>query len=52
MRTLVNENMSSGEYTVVWNGKDDLNNDVSSGVYFYKMTTDGNVSTRRMVLMK
>ena len=52
IRTLVNENMSPGEHSIVWNGKDDHNNDVSSGVYFYKMTVDGDSSVRRMVLMK
>jgi len=51
-RTLVNEYMSPGEYIVVWDGKDDYQNDVSSGVYFYRMTVDGDSSTRRMVLMK
>jgi hypothetical protein len=48
----VNENMSPGGHSIVWNGKDDYNNDMSSGVYFYKMTVDGDSSTRRMVLMK
>ena len=52
VRSLVNGEMSRGEHSVVWNGRDDNGVNVSSGVYFYKMTAGEYQSVRRMVLMK
>jgi len=37
---------------VVWNGTDNNGNKVTSGLYFYRLTTDGKVETRKMMLMK
>lgn len=33
---LVNEEKSAGYYSVQWNGRDDLNHSLSSGVYLYR----------------
>jgi len=52
VRTLVNDFHQSGEYTVVWNGRDDNGLQVSSGVYFYRMRAGEYQSVRRMLLMK
>ncbi|MCK4653211.1 MAG: T9SS type A sorting domain-containing protein, partial [Candidatus Cloacimonetes bacterium] len=53
IRTLVNNNMNAGFYNVVWNGKDNNNRNVASGIYFYKMKAGGRyTSTRKMILMK
>ena len=52
VKTLLNENRSAGNHTVVWNGKDSNNRSVSSGVYFYRMTTEGYSKTSKMILMK
>ena len=52
IKTLVNEILSAGEHTVMWNGTDDRNKPVSSGVYFYRMKTDSYSSVRKMILMK
>ncbi|MCK4654929.1 MAG: hypothetical protein KAU01_10850 [Candidatus Cloacimonetes bacterium] len=35
-----------------WNGKNDNNQSVASGVYFYKMKSAGCSSTKKMILMK
>jgi len=35
VRTLVNEHMSAGEFTVTWDGRDDSGAQVSTGVYLY-----------------
>ena len=35
VRTLVNEEQGPGWYRVIWDGKDSLGKEVSSGVYFY-----------------
>ncbi|HNT52239.1 MAG TPA: T9SS type A sorting domain-containing protein, partial [Candidatus Syntrophosphaera sp.] len=52
IRTLVSNVMEAGNYSVVWNGKDDNGNAVSSGVYFYRLDNDGQTVTRKMLLAK
>ncbi len=53
IRTLINENVTAGDHTVEWNGKDNNGNSVASGIYFYKMRSDGRyTSTKKMILLK
>lgn len=53
VKTLVNEHMTAGEnYSVVWNGTNDAEQKVSSGIYFYKMKAGNYSSTKKMILMK
>jgi len=52
VRTLVNEVKTAGNYSVVWNGRDNHNQPVSSGVYFYKMNAGKYSSTKKMIMMK
>ena len=40
-----------GEYSIVWNGTDENNNPVSSGIYFYKLNI-ANSRTGKMLLLK
>jgi len=52
VKSLLNEQLEAGNHSVIWNGTDDSNNSVSSGIYFYKMKSGKFVSTRKMILMK
>ena len=52
IKTLVNDKMDAGEYQVTWNGTDEDNKPVSSGVYFYKMKAGNYSATKKMILMK
>ena len=52
VKTLVNEVLPVGEHSAIWNGKDSNGNQVSSGVYFYKMKAEKYSSTKKMILMK
>jgi hypothetical protein len=52
IRTLVNDYVAPGFYSVEWNSTDDNGRLVGSGVYFYRMTAGEYSSTRRMILMK
>ena len=52
IKTLTNEHYESGRHSVEWEGKDEQGRNVSSGVYFYRMSTEGFSKVRRMVLMK
>ena len=52
VRTLVNSLYSTGEHSVVWNGKDVNDVGMGSGIYLYKLTTADYTATKKMVLMK
>jgi len=52
VKTLINETKAAGTHTVVWNGSDNNNRPVSSGVYYYKMNAGKYSSTKKMILMK
>ena len=47
VRTLINENKPEGSYKFAFDGSQ-----LSSGVYFYSMTSNGITKTRKLVLMK
>jgi flagellar hook assembly protein FlgD len=52
VRNLVNDEFSPGEHSVVWNGTDETGKNVSSGVYFYRMSAKGYTATEKMILVK
>ncbi len=53
VRTLLNKNISAGQFAVSWNGLDDNGKKVPSGVYFYQMLTDkGFNNTKKLLLLK
>jgi len=52
VKTLLNEFRESGEYSVIWNGRDNQNREVASGVYFYRMKSGRYTSTKKMLMMK
>jgi hypothetical protein len=45
-------NGSLGTSSAVWDGTDENNQSVSSGIYFYKLITDKFSRTRKMILLK
>jgi hypothetical protein len=52
IKTLVNENQSSGRHSVTWDGKDNKGREVSSGIYFFRLEAGDSKLTKRMVLIK
>lgn len=42
----------AGESIVEWNGRNSNGQDVPSGVYFYRLSREGDALTRKMVLMR
>ncbi len=42
----------NNQSSIVWDGKDDNENAVSSGVYFYKLQTGNYSAVKKMILMK
>lgn len=52
VRTLVNDNLAPGTYSVSWNGQDDLGRQVASGAYIYRLQSNSVSLTRSMMLLK
>ncbi len=52
VKTLINEHIEAGDHTLVWEGTNNNNHKVSSGIYFYKMKSGNYSSTKKMILMK
>jgi hypothetical protein len=52
IRTLVDSPQSAGEKSISWDGRNDAGTLVPSGVYFYRLETEGFSETRKMLLMK
>ncbi len=53
INTLFRGKQIPGQHAVHWNGKNDVGEPVSSGIYFVRLTTDQrNVETKRLVFLK
>jgi hypothetical protein len=52
IQTLVNKSQKPGFYRIEWNGMNKNGDDVSSGIYFYRLNTGDFVKTRKMILLK
>jgi len=52
VKTLLNEKMTAGQHKVIWNGLNEKNKPVSSGVYLYKVRAGNQESVKRMILLK
>jgi len=50
--TLLDEEQSAGQRSVVWDGRDDSGCMLPSGVYLYRFRTSEYVKVRKMLLMK
>jgi hypothetical protein len=52
VRTLVRRNLPAGEHEVTWNGRDDAEHAVASGVYLVQLRGEDFVQTQRVTLAK
>ena len=50
--SMVDQDLSAGAYTATWDALDSSGNQVSSGVYFYRMEAGEFTATRSMTLLK
>ncbi len=52
VKSLMNDIFDQGNHKVTWNGVDNQNRPVSSGVYYYRVQSGNHVTTKKMVLLK
>ncbi len=52
VKRLTDKILGAGEHSFTWNGANYNNKSVSSGAYFYRLTSGDNIITRRMLLIK
>ena len=50
--TVVDGDMGAGVHTVTWDGSNDGGEQVSSGIYFYRLVAGDDTATRKMMLLK
>ena len=46
------DSMAAGQWSTVWNGRNDSDRQVGAGVYFYRLEAGGFSQTKRMTLVK
>jgi hypothetical protein len=52
VKTLVNDVKAAGQHRIVWNGLNNNNRPVSTGMYLYKLEAPGYTKTRKMMMLK
>ena len=51
VKTLVDGKVNSGSHSILWGGRDNTGQIVSSGVYFYKLLTESKSMKKKMLFM-
>jgi endo-1,4-beta-xylanase len=52
VKTLVNQFQNAGSYQINWNGSDDQNNSVASGIYVYRLESGDIKMLKKMILIR
>jgi hypothetical protein len=52
IRTLIDQNQTSGIYSINWNGKDNKGITVRNGIYLYRLKTGNEIKQRQIILVK
>ncbi|MDP8267868.1 MAG: FlgD immunoglobulin-like domain containing protein [Candidatus Tenebribacter davisii] len=53
IRSLLKDQITSGQHSIVWNGKDDSGKKVSSGVYLYRLIVNSRIeAVKKCLLLK
>jgi flagellar hook assembly protein FlgD len=52
IKTLTDGCFEPGYHAVTWDGKTDKGDDVGSGVYYSRLSVDGNRATRKILLVR
>lgn len=52
VRKLLEEHKTKGEYSIQWDGIDEVGNLATSGIYFYQIKTSSSAKTRKIILLR
>lgn len=52
VRTLVNDKLGSGAYSVTWDANDTFGATLKSGVYYYQLISGQSITSKKMLLLK
>ena len=52
VNTLISGEIQTGQFNIDWNGKDNIGNDVTSGLYIVKLKSDFDVVTKKITLLR
>ncbi|MCP4546970.1 MAG: T9SS type A sorting domain-containing protein [bacterium] len=52
VKSLVDGHLTPGNHQIVWDGRDDQDQPLASGMYFYRLDIDSGSLTRKMMLLK
>ncbi len=52
IKELINSTIASGSHRYIWNGTDTFGENVASGMYLYKLSSDHFTQTRKLLLIK
>jgi len=52
IKTVASGKFASGAHRAIWNGKDDTDAEMPSGVYLYRLRADGFTETKKMTLIR
>ena len=52
VRPIINRYHYVGEYLIQWDGTDSQGINMASGIYFYKIISDGRIKTQKMIYLK
>ncbi len=52
VRTLVSEQLAAGNHRIVFDGRSGNGNDLATGVYFYRLSSEKFTETKKMLLVK
>jgi formylmethanofuran dehydrogenase subunit C len=52
LKTLIDREMSGGVHSLDWNADNNLGQEVTSGIYVYRISAGDFTTTRKMILIK
>ena len=52
VKTLIDNHLYGGKHNVVWDGSDADHKQVGSGMYFYRVTVNGQQYSKQMIMLK
>lgn len=52
VKTLIDEYQSEGEHKIIWNGRNDVDVQVSSGIYFYQLHFENSLIIKKLIVIR